>query len=86
MFSANQTDKGIRKDTTINAETTGEFVWNMATYPLREAVNATAEQTSFGIDEFERAKLRKEKATLVNVPMVMVSLRVSQQSFPYPYF
>ncbi|KAE8448206.1 hypothetical protein EG329_009810 [Mollisiaceae sp. DMI_Dod_QoI] len=73
MFSANQTDKGIRKDTTTNAEATGEFVWNMATYPLREAVNVTAEQTSFGIDEFELAKLHKEQATLVNVPMVLES-------------
>ncbi|KUJ20861.1 typically associated with flavo protein oxygenase [Mollisia scopiformis] len=73
MFAANQTETGVRKDTTVNVETTGEFVWNMATYPLREAVNITAEQMSPGIDEFERANLRKEQATLVNVAMVLDS-------------
>jgi flavin reductase (DIM6/NTAB) family NADH-FMN oxidoreductase RutF len=70
MFSANQTDKGTRKDTTINAETTGEFVWNMATYPLRDAVNITAEQIAFGLDEFDRANLQKEQASVVDVAMV----------------
>ena len=70
MFSANQTGAGTRKDTPINAETTGEFVWNMATYPLREAVNITAEQIAFGLDEFDRANLQKEKASIVNVAMV----------------
>ncbi|KAJ9316984.1 hypothetical protein DTO271D3_2723 [Paecilomyces variotii] len=43
MFSANQTELGVRKDTTINTEASGEFVWNMATYPLREAVNISAD-------------------------------------------
>lgn len=38
MFSANQTTRGRRKDSVVNAEETGEFVWNMATYALREAV------------------------------------------------
>ena len=41
MFSANQKTNGVRKDSTVNAEATGEFVWNMATYDLREAVNIT---------------------------------------------
>jgi flavin reductase (DIM6/NTAB) family NADH-FMN oxidoreductase RutF len=73
MFSANQTSAKTRKDTTINAETTGEFVWNLATYPLREAVNITAEQTAYGVDEFQRAGLQKEKASIVNVSMVKES-------------
>lgn len=73
MFAANQTDKGVRKDTTINIETCGEFVWNMATYPLRGAVNITAEQTAFGVDEFQRANLQKEKATIVEASMVKES-------------
>ncbi|ODM14644.1 hypothetical protein SI65_09989 [Aspergillus cristatus] len=51
MFSANQT----RKDTVVNAETTGHFVWNLATYDLREAVNISAEQVPYGTDEFARA-------------------------------
>jgi len=59
MFSANQTTQGIRKDSVRNAEDTGEFVWNMATYDLRHAVNLTAEELPHGVDEFEHAKLQK---------------------------
>jgi flavin reductase (DIM6/NTAB) family NADH-FMN oxidoreductase RutF len=73
MFSANQNSSGVRKDTTINAERTGEFVWNLATYPLRNAVNISAEETPYGTDEFARAGLQKEKASIVNVNMVKES-------------
>jgi len=58
MFSANQTTQGMRKDSVRNAEDTGEFVWNMATYDLRHAVNLTAEELPHGVDEFEHAKLQ----------------------------
>ncbi|KAJ9411810.1 hypothetical protein DTO045G8_717 [Paecilomyces variotii] len=70
MFSANQTELGVRKDTTINTEASGEFVWNMATYPLREAVNISAEQVPYGTDEFKRAGLTKAPAHLVRCSMV----------------
>ncbi|TKA63782.1 hypothetical protein B0A49_11250 [Cryomyces minteri] len=73
MFSGNQTAGGARKDTVVNAEATVEFVWNVATYPLRDAVNVTAEQTAYGVDEFARAGLRKQRATLVDVDMVAQS-------------
>jgi flavin reductase (DIM6/NTAB) family NADH-FMN oxidoreductase RutF len=59
MFSANQNTSGRRKDSVRNAEETGEFVWNMATYDLRDAVNATAEELPHGVDEFEHAGLTK---------------------------
>ena len=59
MFSANQDTGGQRKDSVQNAEATGEFVWNMATYDLREAVNASAEELPHGVDEFEHAGLEK---------------------------
>ena len=59
MFSANQGTGGQRKDSVRNAEETGEFVWNMATYALREAVNKTAEELPYGVDEFEHAGLGK---------------------------
>ncbi|TXL66209.1 flavin reductase family protein [Zeimonas arvi] len=59
MFSANQDTRGQRKDSVRNAEETGEFVWNMATYALREAVNVTAEELPPEVDEFERAGLAK---------------------------
>lgn len=59
MFSANQNTGGQRKDSVRNAEETGEFVWNMATWALREAVNKSAEELPHGVDEFEHAGLRK---------------------------
>ena len=73
MFSSNQTASGQRKDTVINAEQTDHFVWNLATWDLRSQVNITAEQFPYGVDEFERAKLTKQKATLIDVPMVKES-------------
>ncbi len=59
MFCGNQTTAGTRKDSVRNAEDTGEFVWNMATYAQREAVNASAQEFPHGVDEFERAGLAK---------------------------
>jgi len=73
MFSANQTPSGDRKDSVVNAEKTARFVWNLATYALREAVNITAEQVPYGVDEFERAGLEKEPGRLFDVPMVKAS-------------
>ncbi|KAL4863542.1 hypothetical protein BDV12DRAFT_202016 [Aspergillus spectabilis] len=73
MFSSNQTSSSNRKDTVINAESTGHFIWNIATYPLRHAVNITAEQVPYGVDEFTRAELTKEDAKLVNCAMVKES-------------
>jgi len=59
MFSANQDTRGERKDSVRNAEETGEFVWNMATWAQREAVNITGEELPADVDEFERAGLVK---------------------------
>ena len=65
MFSANQTTQGERKDSVRNAEQMGQFVWNMATYAQREAVNISAEELPPGVDEFERAGLQKLESRLV---------------------
>lgn len=59
MFAANQQADGRRKDTVVNAEQTGWFVWNMATYALREAVNISAMDLPADVDEFERAGVTK---------------------------
>ncbi len=59
MFAANQNTRGNRKDSVINAEQTGEFVYNMATYDLREAVNRSATEVPPEVDEFELAGLTK---------------------------
>lgn len=66
MFAANQLSDGRRKDTVVNAEQTGWFVWNMATYDLREAVNITAMELPSDEDEFERAGVTK--APCVDAP------------------
>lgn len=65
MFSSNQKIDRTRKDSVINSEQTEEFVYNMATYELREAVNISAQQVPPDIDEFELAKLTKEPSRLV---------------------
>ncbi|KAM7197754.1 hypothetical protein V8F20_006427 [Naviculisporaceae sp. PSN 640] len=73
MFSANQQPDplvpggSMQKDTAKNVEATGVFVWNLATWDLREAVNATAQQFASGVDEFEKAGLEKEYSQIVSV-------------------
>lgn len=73
MFSANQNSAGLRKDSVVNAEETGVFGWSMATYALREAVNASAEELPFGEDEFQRAGLAKLEAAKIPVALVAAS-------------
>jgi flavin reductase (DIM6/NTAB) family NADH-FMN oxidoreductase RutF len=70
MFSANQNSAGARKDSVRNAEETGEFVWNMATWAQRDAVNVSAEELPHGVDEFERAGLAKLPSRRVAPPRV----------------
>ncbi|KAL0571794.1 hypothetical protein V5O48_010168 [Marasmius crinis-equi] len=68
MFSANQTLNGTRKDTVINAESTGVFCWNMATWDLRHAVNLSAEQVEYGVDEFGLAGVTAVPSTVLGEP------------------
>jgi flavin reductase (DIM6/NTAB) family NADH-FMN oxidoreductase RutF len=67
MFSANQTPEATRKDSVVNAEATRVFCWNMATWELRHAVNVTAEQVPYGVDEFARAGLETTDSVVVAV-------------------
>jgi flavin reductase (DIM6/NTAB) family NADH-FMN oxidoreductase RutF len=59
MFSVNQGTPGKKKDTVANIEETGEFVYNMATWELRDAVNSSASEVGQDVDEFELARLTK---------------------------
>ncbi|KAH7127105.1 hypothetical protein B0J11DRAFT_294682 [Dendryphion nanum] len=70
MFSANQTPTAAQKDTVINAEATGKFCWNLATYPLREYVNGTAEILDSDVDEFEHVGLEKVDSLISDVEIV----------------
>ena len=55
MFAANDLSDGRRKDTVRNAEETGWFVWNMATWDLRDAVNSSASEYPPDVNEFAEA-------------------------------
>ena len=70
MFSANQTPSNSQKDTVRNVEATGKFIWNLATYELREEVNRSAVQEEYGVDEFEKAGVEKEDSKLSGVVVV----------------
>ena len=70
MFAANQKTDGHRKDSVVNTEQTGEFVYNMATYELREALNLSAQQVPPEVDEFELAGVTKVPSKLVKAPRV----------------
>jgi len=59
-----------RKDSQRNAEETGEFVANMATYDLREAVNASSVEVGPEVSEPERIGLEMAPCRAVRPPRV----------------
>lgn len=65
VLSCNVNADGRRKDTVVNIEETGEFVHNMATYDLREAVSLCGAAFGPEVDEFEKAGLTKAPSRLV---------------------
>jgi len=71
MFAANQYPDGRRKDTVLNAEETGWFVLNMATWTLREAVNLSAQAVPSSVDEFIEAGVTK--ADCIDAPGARVA-------------
>ncbi len=68
MFSS-----GGHKDTLLNIAETGEFVCNLATHQLKDAMNKTAKIVEPTVDEFELAGLEKVAGTMVSVPRVASS-------------
>ena len=61
------------KDSVRNIEASGEFVWNLATRPLAEAMNQTCAAVPPEVDEFALAGLTPIASRLVNVPRVQES-------------
>ncbi|KAK8912047.1 hypothetical protein VCV18_013027 [Metarhizium anisopliae] len=59
------------KDSVVNARDTGEFVWNMATYDLRDAVNASSLES--WEDEFPISSVTKAPSRVVKPPRVAQS-------------
>lgn len=70
MFACNQPADRAEKDTLANVRATGEFVANLATYALREAMNASSATVPHGTDEFVLAGLDKAPSQLVKPPRV----------------
>jgi len=58
------------KDTVRNIEETGEFVWNLATFDLVEAMNQSCAPYPPEVSEFDAAGLEQAKSTLVAPPRV----------------
>jgi flavin reductase (DIM6/NTAB) family NADH-FMN oxidoreductase RutF len=73
LFSCNTPGDRAEKDTLANVRATGEFVYNLATYELREAVNASSTPAAPDIDEFELAGLEKAASVNVRPPRVAAS-------------
>ncbi|WP_291014985.1 flavin reductase family protein [Hydrogenophaga sp.] len=71
------------KDSVGNVQATGEFVWNLVTRDLAEAMNQTCAAVPPEVDEFALAGLTPEPSRIVGVPRVKESpvafeCRVSQ--------
>ena len=61
------------KDTLRNVRETGEFVWNLVTRPLAEAMNASCASVPPEVDEFDLAGLTPAPSRLIAVPRVAES-------------
>lgn len=61
------------KDSAANIAETGEFVWNMVTRPLAEAMNASSAMVERAVDEFTLAGLDALPSTLVKPDRVAAS-------------
>jgi len=72
-FSLGRKSKGKKKDTLVNIESTKEFVINMVTESLAEAMNKTATAYPPHIDEFEKTNLTPIRSEIVSPPMVKES-------------
>ena len=68
MFSS-----GGRKDSLRNAEATGEFVCSLATYALKDEMNATSEGVAPEVDELSLAQLTPAPSQMVKPPRVAES-------------
>jgi flavin reductase (DIM6/NTAB) family NADH-FMN oxidoreductase RutF len=58
------------KGTLVNIRETGEFVVNIVTSDLAEAMNVTSGEYEYGVNEFELAKLATRASDVVRPPQV----------------
>jgi flavin reductase (DIM6/NTAB) family NADH-FMN oxidoreductase RutF len=64
---------GEAKDTLRNVRETREFVVNIVTYELAEAMNLTSGEYDASVDEFDLAKLTPQPSNIVRPPRVAES-------------
>jgi flavin reductase (DIM6/NTAB) family NADH-FMN oxidoreductase RutF len=70
-FSAGPHERdGGKKDTVANVESTREFVYNMATWAQKDAMNRTSLIVEHGVDELRAAGLDAVPSRLVRPPRV----------------
>ena len=74
MFAASPKPENRRKDSQINAEATGEFVFNLATWDLRDQMNVTASIEEPNFDEMEAVGLTPAPSKLVRPPALTSSI------------
>ena len=73
MFSCNTPEDRLAKDTLSNVRLSGEFVFNVATWELREQMNRSSSTVARHVDEFELAGLTKAPSRAVRPPRVAES-------------
>lgn len=72
-FSIGKKRDGQKKDTLVNIEFSGDFVINMVTESLADAMNHASKNFPSHVDEFNEVGLTPVKADFVNSPMVAES-------------
>ena len=71
MFSAGAgANSGNTKDSARNAENTGDFVCNMATWDTREQMNQSSATLPQDVDEIALTKLTPVKSRIVKSPRI----------------
>lgn len=65
--------RSVAKDTLRNIRETGEFVVNMVTFAVAEAMNLTSGEYDSSVDEFALAKLNTRPSQVVRPPQVAES-------------
>jgi flavin reductase (DIM6/NTAB) family NADH-FMN oxidoreductase RutF len=88
---------GTRKDSQRNAEETGEFVCNLATWELRHEMNASSAGFAPEVSEFDAAAIEMAPSVIVKPPRVRASpvhlecvyletLTLKTKAGPHPFY
>lgn len=74
MFSSGAREDLAVKDSARNAAARGEFVHNLVTFDLKDAMNATSEEVAYGTDEAALAGLEMVPCNLVKTPRIAAAV------------